>query len=39
LYPSLVTVAPETVSMSALCLDSVSWVRAGNAYALISWSR
>src|SRR6185437_9426334 len=39
LYPSLVTVAPDTESMSALCASRVALVSSGSAYALISRSR
>src|SRR5262249_28278449 len=38
-YPSLVTVAPLTVSMCALCASSTSWRSCGTAYELISSSR
>jgi len=34
-----VAVAPDTVSMLALCAEMVSCCRMGSAYALISWSR
>jgi hypothetical protein len=36
-YPSLVIVAPDTESMSALCAWSVSWISFGTAAVVCGW--